>query len=82
MQREGADILIGLDLGTSVVKAVAFDLEGNQLAAASVLNAYDTGADGSATQPLARTWADCAAGGSRAGGEGRRGWRGERPGWR
>ena len=30
MQREGADILIGLDSGTSVVKAVAFDLAGTR----------------------------------------------------
>ncbi|MBI1172840.1 carbohydrate kinase [bacterium] len=54
-----ADILIGIDSGTSVIKAVAFDLAGRQLAAASVPNAYATGADGSATQSLARTWQDC-----------------------
>ena len=58
--RDGADILIGIDSGTSVVKAVAFDLGGRQVAAAAVRNAYDAGADGAATQPLARTWADCA----------------------
>lgn len=57
----GADILIGIDAGTSVIKAVAFDLAGNQLAAASVPNRYASGADGSATQPLPQTWADCAA---------------------
>lgn len=57
--REGADILIGIDSGTSVVKAVAFDLAGNQLASASVLNRYDSGPEGAATQPLARTWTDC-----------------------
>ena len=38
---EGADILIGIDSGTSVVKAVAFDLAGSQIAAAAVLNRYD-----------------------------------------
>ncbi len=59
--RKGADILIGIDSGTSVVKAVAFDLDGGQIAAAAVPNRYDTGADGAATQPLARTWADCVA---------------------
>ena len=56
---DGADILIGIDSGTSVVKAVAFDLAGRQLASAAVLNRYATGADGSACQPLDQTWADC-----------------------
>ncbi len=55
-----ADILIGIDSGTSVVKAVAFDLRGTQIAAASVPNSYTMGADGMAVQSLARTWADCA----------------------
>ena len=54
------DILIGIDSGTSVIKAVAFDLAGRQLAACSVPNIYQTGADGSATQSLTRTWQDCA----------------------
>ena len=53
------DILIGIDSGTSVVKAVAFDLGGRQLAAASIPNRFASGADGSATQSLARTWDDC-----------------------
>ena len=56
---EGADILIGIDSGTSVIKAVAFDFGGRQLAASAVLNRYVTGADGSARQSLAQTWADC-----------------------
>ena len=55
-----ADILIGIDSGTSVIKAEAFDLAGRQLAAFSVPNIYQTGADGSATQSLTRTWQDCA----------------------
>ncbi|MBK4217085.1 carbohydrate kinase [Paracoccus caeni] len=55
-----ADILIGIDAGTSVIKAVAFDLRGRQIAAASVPNRYASGADGSATQSLRRTWDDCA----------------------
>lgn len=55
-----ADILIGIDAGTSVIKAVAFDLTGRQLGAASVPNSYHAGLDGSATQSLARTWDDCA----------------------
>ena len=58
---DGADILIGIDSGTSVVKAVAFDLGGRQLASAAVLNRFVTGADGSACQPLEQTWADCVA---------------------
>lgn len=57
----GRDILIGIDAGTSVIKAVAFDLGGRQLGAASVPNRYSAGADGSATQSLAQTWNDCAA---------------------
>ncbi len=57
--RDGADVLVGIDSGTSVVKAVAFDLAGRQIAAASVLNRFVTGLDGSACQPLDRTWTDC-----------------------
>ena len=55
------DILIGIDSGTSVIKAVAFDLAGRQIGAASIPNRYSSGDDGSATQPLLRTWTDCAA---------------------
>ncbi|WP_304616366.1 FGGY-family carbohydrate kinase [Paracoccus sp. (in: a-proteobacteria)] len=57
----GRDVLIGVDAGTSVIKAVAFDLAGHQLGAAAVPNSYRSGADGSAVQDMARTWADCAA---------------------
>lgn len=56
-----ADILIGIDAGTSVIKAVAFDLGGVQLGAAAVPNRYHMGADGAATQSLDQTWQDCAA---------------------
>ena len=59
LMSECADVLIGIDSGTSVVKAVAFDLSGRQIASAAVLNSYATGADGSARQSLHRTWADC-----------------------
>lgn len=58
---DSSDLIIGVDAGTSVIKAVAFDLSGTQLAAASVRNAYVMGADGAATQSLPQTWADCAA---------------------
>lgn len=57
----GGDILIGIDAGTSVIKAVAFDLAGRQIGSASVPNRYSSGHDGSATQSLTATWADCAA---------------------
>ena len=60
MSTDGRDILIGIDAGTSVVKSVAFTLGGAQVAMASVPNRYTTGADGSAFQSQADTWADCA----------------------
>lgn len=60
MRDAGRDILIGIDAGTSVIKAVAFDLAGRQIAAASVPNRYVTQADGAAVQSLDQTWADCA----------------------
>ncbi|CUH79781.1 FGGY-family carbohydrate kinase [Tropicibacter naphthalenivorans] len=55
------DIIVGIDAGTSVIKAVAFDLSGTQLGASSVRNTYVMGADGSATQSLPQTWKDCAS---------------------
>jgi erythritol kinase len=55
------DILIGIDAGTSVIKAVAFDLAGRQLAVASTPNTVRLGADGAAEQDLAGTWADTTA---------------------
>ncbi|MEZ5933071.1 MAG: FGGY-family carbohydrate kinase, partial [Alphaproteobacteria bacterium] len=57
---ERSDLLIGIDSGTSVIKAVAFDLGGRQIATASVPNRYASGPDGSATQSLDQTWTDCA----------------------
>lgn len=56
---KGRDVVIGIDAGTSVIKAVAFDLSGRQMAVASVLNRYSHGPDGAATQSLDQTWADC-----------------------
>ncbi|HKF93062.1 MAG TPA: FGGY family carbohydrate kinase, partial [Gammaproteobacteria bacterium] len=56
-----ADIIIGIDAGTSVMKAVAFELSGRQIASASARNRYVTGDDGSATQSLDQTWRDCAS---------------------
>lgn len=57
---EAADLIIGIDAGTSVMKAVAFTLSGRQIASASVRNTYATGDDGSVTQSLDQTWLDCA----------------------
>jgi erythritol kinase (D-erythritol 1-phosphate-forming) len=54
------DILIGIDAGTSVIKAVAFSFAGKQIASASLPNRYSTGAAGMVTQALDETWADCA----------------------
>ncbi|PRD44792.1 carbohydrate kinase [Phyllobacterium phragmitis] len=56
---ETADLIIGIDAGTSVMKAVAFTLAGRQVASASVRNNYATRADGSVTQSLSATWTDC-----------------------
>jgi erythritol kinase len=57
----GRQVLVGVDAGTSVVKAVAFDTEGRQLAAASRRNAYANLPGGGVEQDMARTWADTAA---------------------
>ncbi|KMW56156.1 Erythritol kinase EryA [Candidatus Rhodobacter oscarellae] len=56
----GGDILIGIDAGTSVIKSIAFDLQGNQVAMASVPNRYQTRPDGAAVQSMDDTWTDCA----------------------
>lgn len=55
------DLLIGIDAGTSVIKAVAFDLEGAQLAMTAVPNSYEELPGGAVEQDMARTWADAAA---------------------
>ncbi|MDB5522392.1 MAG: xylulose kinase [Rhizobium sp.] len=54
------DILIGIDAGTSVMKSVAFDLGGRQLAMASIPNSYEAVGRTGAVQDMARTWADAA----------------------
>jgi erythritol kinase (D-erythritol 1-phosphate-forming) len=55
------DILIGVDAGTSVIKSVAFTLDGEQIAIAARPNSYDTPGPGQVEQDMARTWRDCAA---------------------
>ena len=54
-------ILIGIDAGTSVIKAAAFSTVGELLAVAAVPNSYATLADGGAEQDMVRTWADTVA---------------------
>jgi len=55
------DILVGIDAGTSVIKAVAFTCAGEQIAVASTPNRVLRGADGAAEQDMAQTWLDTAA---------------------
>jgi erythritol kinase (D-erythritol 1-phosphate-forming) len=53
-------LLIGIDAGTSVIKAIAFTPSGEQIAAASVPNSYQSLPNGGAEQDMARTWTDTA----------------------
>lgn len=53
------DLLIGIDAGTSVIKAVAFTLSGEQIACSAIQNRYQSGQDGAATQSLPTTWSEC-----------------------
>ena len=54
------DILIGIDAGTSVIKSVAFTLDGQQIAVASLPNTYTNFPNGGVEQDMARTWTDAA----------------------
>ena len=53
------DIIIGIDAGTSLIKAVAFSLDGKELAISSTSNNYETNSNGHATQSLNKTWENC-----------------------
>lgn len=55
------DLIVGIDAGTSLIKAVAFDLEGRQQGLASRPNQVAFGAQGAAEQDMDRTWSDTAA---------------------
>jgi erythritol kinase len=55
-----ADIIIGIDAGTSVIKSVAFSAQGEQLAVAAIANSYVTLENGGVEQDMARTWKDAA----------------------
>ncbi len=56
-----APVFIGLDAGTSVIKAVAFEADGRQIGVASRPNSYAVLEGGGVEQDMARTWADAAA---------------------
>ncbi len=56
-----ADVLIGIDAGTSVIKAVAFTLDGRQLAVTAEPNAYTSLPDGGVEQDMAATWRQTAS---------------------
>lgn len=55
------DIIIGIDAGTSVVKAVAFTLAGEQIDVASVPNTYWSLNGAGVEQDMRRTWTDTVA---------------------
>jgi erythritol kinase len=57
---DSKDLIVGIDAGTSVMKAVAFTLSGRQIASSAVRNSYHTADDGAVTQSLEQTWLDCA----------------------
>ena len=56
---QSQDLLIGIDAGTSVIKAVAFTLGGEQVACSAIPNQYDFGRNGAVTQSLSITWTEC-----------------------
>jgi erythritol kinase (D-erythritol 1-phosphate-forming) len=55
------DLILAIDAGTSVIKVLAFDLDGNEVASAARPNSYRTGPGGAVDQDMARTWRDTAA---------------------
>ena len=54
------DVLVGVDAGTSVLKAVAFTRDGHQIAVAARPNRYRSDAGGAVEQDMARTWEETA----------------------
>ncbi len=55
------DLILGLDAGTSMIKAVAFTLDGHEVASSGRRNTHDTTPIGGATMDMTRVWLDCAA---------------------
>ena len=88
-RHERATCIIGIDAGTSVIKAVAFDLDGRaDRRRRRCRTAMSTLPGGGVEQDMARTWARYRRGAARAGGARCRTWRaassprGHRPGRR
>jgi erythritol kinase len=52
------DLIIGIDAGTSVLKSVAFTLDGAQLGVASRPNSYNRAGHGYVEQDMLQTWQD------------------------
>lgn len=59
--RADRSVIVGIDAGTSVVKSVAFTLDGEQIAVAARPNRYWRTDDGGVEQDMGETWADTAA---------------------
>jgi len=55
------DVIIGIDAGTSLIKAVAFTRGGRQLGEFSLPNTYSTSPGGRVEQDMSRTWNDTVA---------------------
>ncbi|WP_284736120.1 FGGY-family carbohydrate kinase [Dongia deserti] len=55
------DLILAIDAGTSVIKVLAFDLDGKEVASAARPNTYRTGPGGAVDQDMARTWRDTVA---------------------
>ena len=53
------NIIIGIDAGTSLIKAVAFSIDGKELGISTLPNEYKVSANGMATQSLDLTWKNC-----------------------
>lgn len=60
-EHSNKDLIVGIDAGTSVIKAVAFTVGGYQIGAAARTNRYVTGEDGRVEQSMTQTWADTAS---------------------
>ena len=55
------DLVVGVDAGTSLIKSVAFTLDGEQVGAEARANRYRTVEGVGAEQDMAATWADAVA---------------------
>lgn len=60
-QPVGKDLLIGIDAGTSVIKSIAFDMDGNLIDSAAIKNEYQLLEGGAAEQDQLLTWKSTAA---------------------